>query len=119
MIRHGVVLVPAPFRRDHLGERGDPVGEVRVRMEVTAQIFFLNDQWCLTQRRRLDLPRVLAQRGLHPGQAELLVDLLLGPADDEFLIAEPVKYWRAAPQQSGLTTRRSTWSQEHDRGTRP
>ena len=84
MVGDRVVRVPAPTRRgDHLLQRREPVGEVRVGMEVTLDVLLLHERRELPAKGRLDLAAVLAERRRDPGQAEPLVDLLLGPGHDQ------------------------------------
>ncbi len=84
VVGDGVVLVSAPPRRvGHRLERGHPVGEVGVRVQVPSQVIDPNEPGYLPPRRRLDLPAVLAHGRGHPRQPQPFVDLLLGPRDDQ------------------------------------
>ena len=62
----------------HLVERGQPVGQVRVRVQVAAEVLELQDLRQLAGDRRLDLAAILPERRLDVRQPEPLVDLLLG-----------------------------------------
>ena len=65
-------------RLGHLLERVAPVGERRVAVQVAADVADLDQLRQLAVGRRGDLAVALAQLGLDVGEAEPLVDLLLG-----------------------------------------
>jgi hypothetical protein len=86
VVGDGVVLVSAPPRRvGHRLERGHPVGEVGVRVQVPSQVIDPNEPGYPPLRRQLDLPVVLAHGRGHPRQPEPLVHFLLGPGDDQLV----------------------------------
>lgn len=123
-------------RGDHLLQRGEPVGEVGVGVQIAADVLLLDQVGQLAAQPGLDLAAVLAQGGCDPRQAEAGVDVLLGLGDDllpglgveepvlgelELLVdghlpgADVVRLGTGevlhgrAPGVGG-TTRRSTWS---------
>src|SRR5207245_9261331 len=73
-----VLEVRVPGRARHRLERVLAVGPVGLRLEVAAEIARLDQARERTRARRLDLALVLAQLGRDPGEAEAVVDLLLG-----------------------------------------
>ena len=84
MVGDGVVGVAVRGRRvEHRLEGRDAVGEVRVRVEVAAEVGELDHAWQRALERRLDLAAVLPQRRRDPRQAQAFVDLLLGLGDDQ------------------------------------
>ena len=85
---HGVVgdgdVCEARFLRGarHRLQRVGAVGPVGLRLEVAAEIARLDQARERARARRLDLALVLAQLGRDPGEAEAVVELLLGAARD-------------------------------------
>jgi hypothetical protein len=94
MVRDGVVRVPEHRRRvEHLLQGREPVGQPRVRVEVAPHLLPGEDLGQSALERGLHLSTVLAQRRRDPRQPETLVDLLLGPGDDQvsgLRVEEPV-----------------------------
>ncbi len=77
----GVALRSTRFQ--HAFERREPVGEVRVRMEVALDLREGDHVGQFAGERRLDLATILAQRRLDEGQAEMPVDVLLRLGSDQ------------------------------------
>ncbi len=73
--------------RHHRLQAGGAVGQIGMRVQVTAQVIHGHQVRKFAAPRGIDLPAVLAQRRRDPGQPEPLVDLFLGGRDD--LVAGP------------------------------
>ena len=136
VVGDGVVLVSAPPRRvDHRLERGHPVGEVGVRVQVPSQVIDPNEPWVSAPAPpprpprgppawsgastpgpavRRPPPRSVrrsARLSRHRTVRTRIVSALARTAiwrTATLCAAEPVKYCSAAPQASSGTTRRST-----------
>ncbi len=84
VIGDGVVRVTAGTGcRHHVRQRGHAVGEAGVGMQVAADIGVGDHDRELAAEGGLHLAGVFAQCRRHPGQAEPVIDLLLGPGDDQ------------------------------------
>ena len=73
-----VAIAELPGTGDHLLEAREPVGQVRVRVEVSLELLHREEGQELAGDRGLDLATVLAERGLDHRHPEPLVDALLG-----------------------------------------
>ena len=80
MVGDGVVRVAdaSAAAVEHLLQRREPVGEVRVGVQVAPELLQVHEVGQLARERGLDLAAILAQRRRDERQAESLVDLLLG-----------------------------------------
>ena len=79
MVGHRVVGVPVfRGRLEHALERREPVGEVRVGMQVALDLPQGDQLGKLAGERRLDLASILTQGRLDERQSQARVDLLLG-----------------------------------------
>ena len=81
VVGDGDVLEPTGDRGpDHLAERALTVGGGGVHVEVAADVGHLHERGQLPPFRQRDLAAPLAEFRGNPGQADRLVDLVLGPA---------------------------------------